>query len=105
VPERVCTSTDLTRHAGLARARPGPGTSHLATALAGLLCADQRGGLFRRITGLGPVASVDVPRHLLVDFAHFFFFTTLAVWTGRTSFWSLYLWGVLFGCMSPGLPR
>ena len=30
-------------------------------------------------------------------FAHFFFFTTLAVWTGRTSFWSLYLWGVLFG--------
>jgi len=30
-------------------------------------------------------------------FAHFFFFTTLAVLTGRTSFWSLYLWGVLFG--------
>jgi hypothetical protein len=30
-------------------------------------------------------------------FAHFFFFTTLAVHTGRTSFWSLYLWGVLFG--------
>lgn len=30
-------------------------------------------------------------------FAHFFFFTTLALWTGRTSFWSLYLWGVLFG--------
>ncbi len=30
-------------------------------------------------------------------FAHFFFFTTLAVRTGRTSFWSLYLWGVLFG--------
>jgi len=28
-------------------------------------------------------------------FAHFF--TTLAVRTGRTSFWSLYLWGVLFG--------
>jgi hypothetical protein len=30
-------------------------------------------------------------------FAHFFFFTSLAVWTGRTSFWALYLWGVLFG--------
>jgi hypothetical protein len=30
-------------------------------------------------------------------FAHFFLFTTLALWTGRTSFWSLYLWGVLFG--------
>jgi hypothetical protein len=30
-------------------------------------------------------------------FAHFFLFTTLAVWTGRTSFWSLYLWGVLYG--------
>lgn len=30
-------------------------------------------------------------------FGHFFFFTTLAVKTRRTSFWSLYLWGVLFG--------
>jgi len=30
-------------------------------------------------------------------FTHFFFFTTLAVRTGRTSLWSLYLWGVLFG--------
>ena len=30
-------------------------------------------------------------------FAHFFFFTTLAVRTGRTSVASLYLWGVLFG--------
>jgi hypothetical protein len=30
-------------------------------------------------------------------FAHFFFFSTLAVRTGRTSLWSLYLWGVLFG--------
>jgi hypothetical protein len=30
-------------------------------------------------------------------FAHFFFFTTLAVRTGRTSLSCLYLWGVLFG--------
>jgi hypothetical protein len=30
-------------------------------------------------------------------FAHFFFFVTLAVRTGRTSIWALYLWGVLFG--------
>ena len=30
-------------------------------------------------------------------FAHFFFFTTLAVRTGRTSFWALYLWGLLYG--------
>jgi hypothetical protein len=30
-------------------------------------------------------------------FAHFFFFTTLAIRTGRTSLSSLYLWGVLFG--------
>ncbi len=30
-------------------------------------------------------------------FAHFFFLTTLAVYTARTSLWSLYLWGVLFG--------
>lgn len=30
-------------------------------------------------------------------FAHFFFLTTLAVLTGRTSLSALYLWGVLFG--------
>ncbi|MFC1853930.1 hypothetical protein ACFL27_27415 [candidate division CSSED10-310 bacterium] len=30
-------------------------------------------------------------------FAHFFFFTTLAVRTGRTSLSALYLWGVLCG--------
>ncbi|MFA6241073.1 MAG: hypothetical protein WC655_09095 [Candidatus Hydrogenedentales bacterium] len=30
-------------------------------------------------------------------FAHFYFFTTLAVRTGRTSLGSLYLWGVLYG--------
>jgi len=30
-------------------------------------------------------------------FAHFFFFTTLAVRSGRTSLSALYLWGVLFG--------
>lgn len=30
-------------------------------------------------------------------FAHFFFLTTLAVRTGRTSLSSLYLWGILFG--------
>lgn len=30
-------------------------------------------------------------------FAHFFFFTTLAIKTGKTSLWALYLWGVLFG--------
>jgi hypothetical protein len=30
-------------------------------------------------------------------FAHFFFFTTLAILTGRTSFWTLFLWGVLYG--------
>jgi len=42
-------------------------------------------------------------------FAHFFFFTTLAVRTGRTSLGSLYLWGMLFGlyesCLdAPGIP-
>ena len=30
-------------------------------------------------------------------FAHFFFFTTLAIRTGRTSLSSLYLWGILYG--------
>lgn len=30
-------------------------------------------------------------------FAHFFFFTTLAIRSGRTSLSALYLWGILFG--------
>ena len=38
-------------------------------------------------------------------FAHFFLFTTLAVRTGRTSLWSLYLWGVLFGLYESWLTK
>jgi hypothetical protein len=38
-------------------------------------------------------------------FAHFFFFTTLAVRTGRTSLTCLYLWGVLFGLYESWLTK
>jgi hypothetical protein len=38
-------------------------------------------------------------------FAHFFFLTTLAVRTGRTSLSSLYLWGVLFGLYEPWITK
>ena len=52
---------------------------------------------------LGPSLQIGIwnPWTLLVTywlyFAHFFFLTTLAVSTRRTSLWSLSLWGVLFG--------
>lgn len=38
-------------------------------------------------------------------FAHFFFFTTLAVRTGKTSLSSLYLWGVLFGLYGASITK
>lgn len=38
-------------------------------------------------------------------FAHFFFLTTLAIRTGRTSLAALYLWGVLFGLYESWLTK
>ena len=59
-----------------------------------LICAEVFSGASLR-------AGLWSPWTLLVTFwlyfAHFFFFTTLAVRTGRTSLSCLYLWGVLFG--------
>ncbi len=52
-------------------------------------------------SGASVVTGFWTPWTLLVTywlyFAHFFFFTTLAVRTGRTSLAALYLWGVLYG--------
>ena len=59
-----------------------------------LICAEVFSGASLRMGLLHPWT-------LLVTywlyFAHFFFLTTLAVRTGRTSLSALYLWGVLFG--------
>ena len=59
-----------------------------------LICAEVLSGASLRI-GLWHPWTVLVTYWLY--FAHFFFLTTLAVRTGRTSLSSLYLWGVLFG--------
>ena len=59
-----------------------------------LICAEVFSGASLRV-GLWHPWTLVVTYWLY--FAHFFFFTTLAVRTGRTSLWSLYLWGVLFG--------
>ena len=52
-------------------------------------------------SGASVVTGFWTPWTLLVTywlyFAHFFFFTTLAARTGRTSLAALYLWGVLYG--------
>jgi hypothetical protein len=59
-----------------------------------LICAEVFSGASLRI-GLWNPWTLLVTYWLY--FAHFFFFTTLAVRTGRTSLSALYLWGVLFG--------
>lgn len=59
-----------------------------------LICAEVFSGASLRV-GLWHPWTVLVTYGLY--FAHFFFFTTLAVRTGRTSLSALYLWGVLFG--------
>ena len=59
-----------------------------------LICAEAFSGASLRM-GLWHPWTVLVTYWLY--FAHFFFFTTLAVRTGRTSLSCLYLWGVLFG--------
>jgi hypothetical protein len=59
-----------------------------------LLCAEG-------LSGASLPAGLWAPWTLVITywlyFAHFFFFTTLAVRTGRTSLSCLYLWGVVFG--------
>jgi len=74
--------------------RPRPLWSRLLVGLIVLISAEVFSGASLQI-GLWNPWTLIVTYWLY--FAHFFFFTTLAIWTGRTSFWSLYLWGVLFG--------
>jgi len=74
--------------------RPGVVFSRLLIGLVVLICAEVFSGASIKM-GLWHPWTLVVTYWLY--FAHFFFFTTLAVRTGRTSLGSLYLWGVLFG--------
>jgi hypothetical protein len=81
------------------REQPDPTPSRTVTArlligLIVLICAEVFSGASLQ-AGLWNLWTLLVTYWLY--FAHFFFFTTVAVRTGRTSFWSLYLWGILFG--------
>ncbi len=77
-----------------AKGRPGVVVPRLLLGLIVLICAEVfsgasvQGGIWQPWTWI-------VTYWLYV--AHFIFFTSLAVYTRRTSFWSLYLWGVLYG--------
>ena len=74
--------------------RSGVVFSRLLIGLVVLICAEVFSGASIKM-GLWHPWTLVVTYWLY--FAHFFFFTTLAVRTGRTSLGSLYLWGVLFG--------
>jgi hypothetical protein len=81
---------------GILPENPGP-TVVFARVMIGLIvliCAEVFSGASLRV-GLWHPWTIVVTYWLY--FAHFFFFTTLAVRTGRTSLSALYLWGVLFG--------
>jgi len=77
-----------------ARIRSGVVFSRLLVGLIVLICAEVFSGASLGI-GLWNPWTLVVTYWLY--FAHFFCFTTLAIHTGRTSFWALYLWGILFG--------
>lgn len=68
--------------------------ARLAIGLVVLICAEVFSGASLRMRLWHPWTLVVT---YWLYFAHFFFFTSLAVRTGRTSLPSLYLWGVLFG--------
>ncbi len=74
--------------------RPGVVFPRLLIGLIILICAEVFSGASIQM-GLWHPWTLVVTYWLY--FAHFFFFTTLAVRTGRTSLGALYLWGVLFG--------
>ena len=76
------------------RSKPRFLLARLAVGLVVLICAEVFSGASLAM-GLWHPWTLVVTYWLY--FAHFFFFTTLAVRTGRTSLSSLYLWGVLFG--------
>ena len=75
-------------------ARSGLVFSRLLIGLVVLICAEVFSGASIKM-GLWHPWTLVVTYWLY--FVHFFFFTTLAARTGRTSLGSLYLWGVLFG--------
>ena len=80
---------------GLAKNRPvAVWPARLLIGVVVLICAEVFSGASLRL-GLWHPWTLIVTFWLY--FAHFFFFTTLAVRTRRTSLPSLYLWGVLFG--------
>jgi hypothetical protein len=97
-PERVEIQQSLRRQVEAGDSHSGTGRSlvfaRLLVGLLVLICAEVFSGASLQV-GLWHPWTLLVTYRLY--FAHFFFFTTLAVRTGLTSFWSLYLWGVLFG--------
>ncbi len=84
----------LSDRASLQQRKPGVVAPRLLIGLIVLICAEVFSGASLQI-GVWHPWTLAVTYWLY--FAHFFFFTTLAIRTGRTSLWSLYLWGVLFG--------
>ncbi len=74
--------------------KPGVVAPRLLIGLIVLICAEVFSGASLQIGIWHPWTWIMT---YWLYFAHFFFFTTLAVRTGRTSLWSLYLWGVLYG--------
>ena len=96
-PDEVVDSAQSLNPAvgGLRRATRGPVSCSRAS------CRADRSHLRRGVLRCVHQMGLWHPWTLVVTywlyFAHFFFFTTLAVRTGRTSLGSLYLWGVLFG--------
>ncbi len=77
-----------------AQRQPGVVAPRLLIGLIVLICAEVFSGASLQMVLWNPFVWTVT---YWLYFAHFFFFTTLAVRTGRTSLWSLYLWGVLFG--------
>ena len=85
-------AADARSHA--ATSRTALVSARLFVGLIVLVCAEGLSGASIR-TGLWHPWTLLVTYWLY--FAHFFFFTTLAIRTGKTSLPALYLWGVLFG--------
>ena len=97
-PSEMTEASNASGHISAERPAEGPRAAvvfpRLLIGLIVLICAEVFSGAS---LGMGLWHPWTLVVTYWLYFAHFFFFTTLAVLTGRTSFWSLYLWGVLFG--------